>query len=72
MSVGKLEEYVHLCVKNKIDQLNLPDGTVIKMSPLAYYDVETHQKPAHESEIPTNSDLGNDTIDEDILFASAR
>lgn len=68
----QLQEYVTICVKNKISQLNLPDGTVIQMSPLAYYDENKMNFAPSQSEIPTTKGDDFDTIDEDILFASAR
>lgn len=68
----QLMVYVNICRENKISQLNLPDGTVIQMSPLAYYDDKTSTFAAGQAEIPTTTDQDFDTIDEDILFASAR
>ncbi len=68
----QLMVYVKICKENKINQLNLPDGTVINMSPLAYYDDKTSTFGAGQQEIPTTTDKDFDNIDEDILFASAR
>jgi len=69
---NKLQEYVDICVKNKISQLNLPDGTVIQMSPLAYYDDKSMNFAPSQAEIPTTKAEDLDNMDEDILFASAR
>jgi hypothetical protein len=70
--IGNLREYVKLCAENKISQLNLPDGTVIQMSPLAYYDDKSMNFAPSQTEIPTTKAEDIDTMDEDILFASAR
>jgi len=72
MSGSLLKEYVAICKENKIDQLNLPDGTMIKMSPLAYYDENALQKPLAQGDFPTYDDNLSDNIDDDVLFASAR
>lgn len=72
LSGSQLQEYITLCVKNKISQLNLPDGTVIQMSPLAYYDENKMSFAPSQSEIPTTTDDFGDIIDEDVLYASAR
>ena len=70
-SIGNLEALIKLCRENKINQLNLPDGTMINMHPLAFYDPITASQPL-DSNFPTINDLDSDIIDDDVLFASAR
>jgi hypothetical protein len=65
-----------ICTENHIDQLKLADGTCIVMNQLAFYkDVlpETNQKPNQSGDFKLDTPLSLDeTIDEELLFSSAR
>lgn len=75
----KLGELADLCKKHRIDQLKLADGTCLVMHSSAFYDENTElidnlSKKANNSDYIPVAGLGSldETIDEELLFASAR